>query len=348
METTPPPPRNDLLDRWGRRIPYQWAAPIALIAMSITFAELLTGSTPFLVLLLNPLSLPFLIGLYGGGVLAIREFSVRWNARWPSVLLLGAAYGILEEGFATRTFFDPSVAGYLGIYGHWAGVNWVWVVQLTLFHAIFSIALPIYLLGVLAPSTSGRPLLSRRGAVLALAATLSTASVMFFLFDHGYRPALGLLLLFGALALGFVAAARWPGLAPGGPTGRLGPARPRRMFALGAIGVSTFFALNWVGPFLIPIPAVLVLLELTVGSIVAAYAWREFRRNPQPVAIVALSAGLLSFLLLLASGLELAGDWGVGLVVVAVVGCLWILYRRTRTPSPVVPPGALAVARAPS
>lgn len=330
VEPAPPRPRNDVVARIGRRLPYRWAAPALLVVMSITFAELLTGSTPFLALLLNPLSLLFLVGLYGGGVLAIREFSVRIGARWPAVLLLGAAYGILEEGFATRTFFDPSVVGYLGVYGHWAGVNWVWAVQLMIFHAIFSIALPIFLLGVAAPSTRGRPLLSRRGGFIALAAALSTTLVMFFLFDPGYRAPGLPVLLFGLLALALVGVARSRRVRSWVPAVPSGPARPRRLVTIGAVGVSSFFALNWVGPFLIPAPAVLILVMLAAGLALAYAGWAEFQRMPADQSTVLLAAGLLSFLLLLALGLELVGDWGVGLAAAGTMVLLYTLHTRSR------------------
>ena len=107
---------------------------LVLIVTSITFAEFLTGSTPVLVPLLDPLSALFLVGLYGAGVLLVREASIRWNKGWPTILLLGAAYGIAEEGLGTKTFFGPAGVGYLGVYGHFVGVNWVWAVELDLFH----------------------------------------------------------------------------------------------------------------------------------------------------------------------------------------------------------------------
>ncbi len=47
------------------------------------------------------------LGLYVPGALIVREAMVRWNKGWGSVLLLGAAYGILEEGVALSTLFNP-------------------------------------------------------------------------------------------------------------------------------------------------------------------------------------------------------------------------------------------------
>ena len=94
--------------------------------------EDLTGSSAVNAIFLNPIMFLFGIvanlGLYGPGVLLIREAKVRWKKGWATVLLLGAAYGILEEGIALSTLFNPlaNPVGQLGIFGHWVGVNWVW------------------------------------------------------------------------------------------------------------------------------------------------------------------------------------------------------------------------------
>ena len=105
------------------------------------------------------------LGLYGSGVLLIYEAKVRWEKGWATVLLLGAAYGILEEGVALSTLYDPKAnpVGDLGVYGHWAGVNWIWSAGIVPFHALWSISLPILLLGLALPETVGRTSSPREG-----------------------------------------------------------------------------------------------------------------------------------------------------------------------------------------
>jgi len=51
-------------------------------------------------------------GLYLPGALLIREAMIRWKKGWASVLLLGAAYGILEEGTALGTLFNTAPVEY--------------------------------------------------------------------------------------------------------------------------------------------------------------------------------------------------------------------------------------------
>jgi hypothetical protein len=141
---------------------------VCLLLLSPGIPEYISGSSPTNAIVLNPGMFLFQIlanlGLYGPGVLLVREAMVRWKKGWASVLLLGAAYGILEEGIALSTLFDPNAnpVGKLGFYGHWLGVSWVWVAGILPVHMLFSISLPIVLLGLAVPRTNGQSLLSRR------------------------------------------------------------------------------------------------------------------------------------------------------------------------------------------
>ncbi len=83
--------------------------------------------------------------LYGTGAVIIRETARRWEKGWVSILLMGMAYGIFEEGIMVRSFFDPDWQdlGQLAFYGRWIGINWIWSIALTIFHAVVSISIPI-------------------------------------------------------------------------------------------------------------------------------------------------------------------------------------------------------------
>lgn len=185
---------------------------LVLVLLTPGIPELLTSSTPLGALTINPggflVNLLLDIGLYTMGALLIREVSIVWGRGWPSILLLGAAYGIAEEGLAVHTFFQSGGApvGVLGTYGHYLGVNWVWAVGLTLFHAVYSIALPIFLLHSLFPRLEGRRLLGRAG--LGLVALLYFATVL-LLSRLPNAPSLALVFLFVGLAGLFVAMARF-------------------------------------------------------------------------------------------------------------------------------------------
>ena len=98
-------------------------APV-LFVLSPMIGELLSGSSPPAEFL-TPFGFVVIAALCRAG--AIREFAHRWRKRWPSLFLLGAACGIVEEALMVRSFFCPDWADLdiLVRYGRRAGVNWV-------------------------------------------------------------------------------------------------------------------------------------------------------------------------------------------------------------------------------
>ena len=309
---------------------------LLLIVLSITFAEFLTGSTPVLLPFVNPLSAVFLVGLYGAGVLLVREAAVRWNKGWPTVLLLGVAYGIAEEGIGTKTFFGPAGVGVLASFGHFAGVNWVWATELALFHAVFSIALPIAVVALIFPDTARlRFLPTRRALGGFLGVFLLTVAAMFVLFNPSETPGAPLLLAsLAAIGLLTVLARYAPAqLAPfafgrsAGAPGRFSPV------LLGAVFVWGFFALAWLSPVFLPVPllAVSALVAWTVG--VGWYLAVHAKEYETPAARLAFVFGALTFSLVLATIFGLLGDYGALPVVVAVVLVAWRLRRHLTVPA---------------
>jgi hypothetical protein len=335
---------------WPRMPP--WLArnlpAVVLVLASITYAEFLTGSTVVLAALLDPSSLAFLLGIYGAGVLLVREASVRWSKGWPTVLLLGAAYGIAEEGLGTKTFFGPRGVGALAVYGHWIGVNWVWSVELALFHAIFSIALPIATVGLLFPATQGRSFLpSRRALVTTGAIFLATVAAMFVLFNRPETPSLALVLAaVAAIGLLVVLARRAPStLAASGARDRSGLGLSP--MAAGAAFTWGFFGIVWAGPSLIPVPAVVIAATLawTVG-----FGWLVASRRTllrAPYARAGFVFGALTFLLVLAAFEGVFGDFGAFVVVAVLIFGFLRLRKRLGAPIPAIPVGASLGSAAP-
>ncbi len=131
---------------------------IFLFFLSPFIAELLSGSAPP-VRFFNPVWFFSIVILYGSGAILVRELVRKWNKGLPSLLCLGMAYGIIEEGLALKTFFDPNwpLIGILGSYGRALGINWVWAIELTVGHAIISIAIPIVLTELLFPDERSNP-----------------------------------------------------------------------------------------------------------------------------------------------------------------------------------------------
>ncbi len=167
---------------------------LALLLLAPSIPELLTGSTPISELFTNPagFAVSYLgdIGLYGTGALLIREFTVAYRKGWASVLLLGAAYGIAEEGLAVHTFFAPpgGTVGALGAYGHLFGVNWLWALGLTGFHATYSIALPILLTQLWFPKAKDVRWLDRGLIGLLTGVYLFEVALFSLVVGHGPDP----------------------------------------------------------------------------------------------------------------------------------------------------------------
>lgn len=140
---------------------------MTLLILAPATGELLSGSAPPAEFL-NPFTFLPLVALYGSGALLIRELARRWGKGWASILLLGMAYGIYEEGIVVRSFFDPTWMdlGLSAEYGRYLGVNWVWALELTIFHAVVSIMIPIMLIEILFPAHRSSPWLNRSGLIV--------------------------------------------------------------------------------------------------------------------------------------------------------------------------------------
>lgn len=112
--------------------------------------ELFSGSSPPKEFF-KPGAFVMLGVLYGGGALLAREYTLLWRKDWRSLLLLGVAYAIAEEGLMCKSFFNShwQDVGKLGEYGRWAGVNWIWTYYLTLYHTFYSIGTSVVLVEIL-------------------------------------------------------------------------------------------------------------------------------------------------------------------------------------------------------
>ena len=95
----------------NRRLPLLGRlAPVAgLLVVSPIAAEYLSGYQMF-----NPLVLLGYLGifvpLYGTVAVLIRELTRRTGRGWPTILLLGAAFGLIQAGLIDQSLFNP---GYL-------------------------------------------------------------------------------------------------------------------------------------------------------------------------------------------------------------------------------------------
>src|SRR5579884_891245 len=85
---------------------------LVLFLLAPTVAEILLGD-----LLLKASFVPTLVMyllLYGSGALLVREIARRRRLGWSGIVVLGLAYGVVEEGLILQTLFNPHFPG-LGI-----------------------------------------------------------------------------------------------------------------------------------------------------------------------------------------------------------------------------------------
>ncbi|MGC1121131.1 MAG: hypothetical protein WBA22_08550 [Candidatus Methanofastidiosia archaeon] len=174
-----------------------------LILLSPIIAELVSGSTPFFTFL-NPRVFVVYAGFYGLGCLIIREVAAHRLLGYSSVLLLGAAFGVLEEGILLKSWFDPNWMG-AQITSQVLRVHGVSVLQPfanVVYHAVVSITAPVVLVNTL---YSREPWLSRRSLLLIGILFSGSAGLLSGFNDYpiaGWQYVLGIVLAVTFAGLG--------------------------------------------------------------------------------------------------------------------------------------------------
>jgi hypothetical protein len=160
---------------------------VALFIMAPVFSELLSGYlSP--AKFFHPVSLALNIAFYSSGAILVRELAVRWKKGWPTLLLLGAAYALLEEGLMTKAFFNPNwpELGMRADYGRLGGVHWIMVARLTLFHSVLSIAIPVVMAHFMFPERRAEPWLNKP-VFACFVSLLAVGTALGYQFASPYR-----------------------------------------------------------------------------------------------------------------------------------------------------------------
>jgi hypothetical protein len=318
---------------------------LSLFFLSPLIAEMLSGSSP-------PsqwaslFSFFFMVCLYGAGAILVRELFIRWRTGMAGLLLLGAAYGVVEEGLDVMSFFNPGWPdlGADAVYGRAAGVNWVWSVHLTMFHAVFSIAIPILLVHLMFPQARGERWLGKRGqAGVGVLFTLVVAggNILFRSAYHYSPPGLPYIGAILAVALLVYAARRRHAARPAQAPHRKPLRRPLAYFLAGFGLTVGLFLIGWGLPGTSISPVITILLLTGVGGLAYAVAAVGERAGAgfTDGRKLALAAGGLAFFILLtpitasrgidpATGENFQGMTFVGLAAAVYLLALALIIRQ--------------------
>ncbi len=136
----------------------------ALLLLSPITSELISGFykiTEFV----DPIRLLLISSMYGIGTLLVREIKARRELCYGAVFLLGIAYAIIDEGIATKSFFDPNMVelSILSSYGRFMGVNLDWAIHIAIYHGVWSILAPIAIIEAIFRDEQDKPWLGLKG-----------------------------------------------------------------------------------------------------------------------------------------------------------------------------------------
>jgi hypothetical protein len=329
------------VDRFGRR--YAALFVLALTFFGSSTTDFITGG-----ILLTPgsialtLLVPVEPAFVCGGLLLVRETVIRWHKGWVTTLLLGGALGLVWEGLFTKVIFGAShfaSVGYLGIYGHWLGVNWVLAALAFVYHGSITVAVPIFLAERLFPSVGHRPLLRENRIWVWLGLFTAVVALEFIFIPLPGPPDLSpaafvsspsaVDVLLVLIAVVIVSAVAWK--LPADALDMRADRPTVGLAAAGALGLAFsggVLLLGGPGIYLVPWPlGILVgLALLSLGTLVLLGKWFGRERNDAHLAILVM--GTLLPYCVTSAFLTFQGDFGALPVALFLVALALYVGRR--------------------
>ena len=310
-----------------------WPA-LGLIFVAPLVAEFLLGNLPIKLL---P-ALIVLAPMYGGGALLIREMARRAGRGWPTILLLGMAYGIFEEAFTTQSLFNPNYLKLnLGLltpaYIPSLGIGAWWTLWMLMVHGIWSISTPIALVEACVPDRARTPWLGRVGLVVVAIVFLFGATAA-ALMQYKQDPFLASKAQFAVAAVVIVLMVVAAFIIPAGRGDEARGNAPSAWIAGAAALVfgsaALFVPMDWGWG------AVAALLALDTAMLVVVAVWSQ-REDWGLMHQLALGAGLAlaygwhAFLQHPAVGkLDASVRVGNGIFLAGAIGLTWFAAKRVR------------------
>ncbi|HYI59797.1 MAG TPA: hypothetical protein VEX66_16635 [Microlunatus sp.] len=280
-----------------------WWLVLSLVALSPICAEYLSAyddSTGHPAALLG--NMIIFIPLYGCAALLIREVARRARLGWTGILLLSAAFGLIEAGLVDQSLFSPDYRGLEGWDAMFTttliaplGMSAVNLIGFVGGHVMLSICGPIALVEGWRPDRATQPWLRIPGLVVtALAYGLGSLFVLqWHLQTESWHAAPGQLIGAGLVVVGLIAAAAVLGRRPRIIRPEPGPGLRRT--AIVSLVLATAYGMlpqTWLG--VAGMAAV-----LATGAVVLFRASRTRRWSPTHAALVGaaplLVTGVLAF-----------------------------------------------------
>ncbi|MHA6621830.1 hypothetical protein [Pseudonocardia sp. DLS-67] len=157
------------------------------------------------------IAFPFLVPMYGAGVLLIRELTVRAGGGWPSLVVMGLAYELVEDGLGLQALTSPTMYNASAWGPRVLGLNLTYWESQVGYHIVFSVLIPILLTNLVFPELRQAPYLRRRGTFFVAVTAVAGIAMLRLTFaaseDPGYRAPLPVVvgLVVATVALGVVA-----------------------------------------------------------------------------------------------------------------------------------------------
>lgn len=143
----------------------------ALLVLSPIVVDVLFGATRISTL---PALIPEIL-TYGCVAVLFRDLVLRRNGGWPALVLLGTAYALVEECLVVQTSLAPMPGA--DAYARAAGVNWIYLVWALGYECVWSIVIPVQLVGIASGRMRDTTWLRRRGLVVVAVAFVVGAFV---------------------------------------------------------------------------------------------------------------------------------------------------------------------------
>ncbi|MFD9903247.1 DUF998 domain-containing protein [Streptomyces sp. NPDC059063] len=268
---------------------------LALFLLAPFVGEFLLGNLTVPELGLGVLLAP----LYGCGALLVREAGRRTGGGWPVIVLLAAAYALMEEGPVDQLLWNDSYAGQDLLHGPSyvpaLGTSVELVQAVLALHTVWSICVPIALVEACVPQRRTTPWLGRTGlAVTGVVYVLGAALVFWgnYAEEHFLAPPAQLALCGAVIAALVVLALRLPSRRRPAAVPGVAPA-PWRVGAAALVGTSLYW-----GPSVLVTadwfewPGVGVWCAVAVAGAVVVPRWSR-QEGWRPRHVCALAGGAL-------------------------------------------------------